>query len=63
MGKINVAPLSGGYMLTSLVGIIVSGFWVYNMSKPWGATFLIFFMMMLVASIVSMTYYPGELKS
>ena len=54
--KFNIAPLSGGYMLTSIVGFIVSAFYVFPKSNTWGFTFIIFFMLMFVASMISMTY-------
>jgi len=56
----NVAPLSGGYMITSIVGFIISSFYVYDISNRWGLTFAIFFTLMFVASLISMTYGPDE---
>ena len=56
----NVAPLSGGYMITSMVGFIISAYYVYDISNRWGLTFLIFFTLMFVASMISMTYGPDE---
>ena len=58
--EFNVAPLSGGFMLTSLVGIIISFRIIEPKSPPWGFTFLLFFVLMLVASMISMTYAPVE---
>lgn len=56
----NVAPLSGGYMITSMVGFIISGYYVYDISNRWGLTFILFFTLMFVASLISMTYGPDE---
>jgi hypothetical protein len=56
----NVAPLSGGYMITSIVGFIISAMYVYPKSERWGFTFAIFFALMFVASLISMTYGPDE---
>ncbi len=56
----NVAPLKGGYMITSIVGIIISAVYVFPRNYTWGLTFLIFFTMMFVASMISMTYGPDE---
>ena len=56
----NVAPLKGGYMITSMVGFIVSSIYVFPRSQTWGFTFTIFFALMFVASIISMTYGPEE---
>ena len=56
----NVAPLKGGYMITSMVGFMISAIYVFPRSQTWGFTFTIFFMLMLVASLISMTYGPDE---
>jgi hypothetical protein len=59
---IRVVPLSSGFMLTSIVGAIVSGIYVYPANPSWGFTLLLFFTIMLVASFISMTYAPLEAK-
>lgn len=56
----NVAPLKGGYMITSIVGFIISAWFVFPRSESWGFTFVIFFTLMFVASMISMTYGPDE---
>ena len=56
----NIAPLSGGYMLTSIVGFLVSAFYILPNSRTWGFTFVLFFTLMFIASIISMTYAPSE---
>jgi hypothetical protein len=56
----NVAPLKGGYMITSMVGFIISALYVYPRSDSWGFTFIIFFTLMFIASLISMTYGPDE---
>ena len=61
----NIAPLSGGYMLTSMIGFLVSTFYVLPKSRTWGFTFLLFFALMFVASMISMTYadfWPSKRK-
>ena len=55
-----VAPLSGGYMITSIIGFLISAIYVYDKNNRWGFTFALFFMMMFVASLISMTYGPDE---
>jgi hypothetical protein len=57
---IRVVPLSSGFMLTSIVGAVVSGIYVYPKSSSWGFTLLLFFILMLIASFISMTYAPLE---
>ncbi len=49
------APLPHEWMLVSIIGFFISVFSVYGLSKTWGITFAIFFTIMFVASVVSMT--------
>ena len=56
----NVAPLKGGYMITSIVGFIISAMYVFPRSERWGFTFVLFFTLMFIASMISMTYGPDE---
>ena len=56
----NVAPLKGGFMITSMVGFLISSIYVYDASPRWGFTFALFFTLMFVASLISMTYGPDE---
>jgi len=56
----NVAPLKGGYMITSILGFIISAMYVFPRSEKWGFAFVIFFTLMFVASMISMTYGPDE---
>jgi multisubunit Na+/H+ antiporter MnhB subunit len=50
------AHLSAGFMLTSIVGFFISAFFVWDISASWGFTFGLFFTMMFIASIISMTH-------
>lgn len=60
MIQYKVAPLTGGYMITSIVGFLISVMYVYDVSSRWGFTFALFFFLMFVASMISMTYGPDE---
>ncbi len=60
MPNLSVAHLSGGYMITSIAGFLISAYYVYDVSNKWGFTFAIFFALMFVASMISMTYGPDE---
>ena len=60
MIQYKVAPLTGGYMITSIVGFLISVMYVYDVSNRWGFTFALFFFLMFVASMISMTYGPDE---
>lgn len=56
----SIAPLSGSFMLTAIVGFLISATYIYPRSATWGFTFVIFFVLMFVASMISMTYAPAE---
>ncbi len=49
------AHLSAGFMLTSIIGFFVSTFFIWKISLSWGFTFTLFFLIMFIASIISMT--------
>lgn len=55
MSKFRFAPLSGGYMAASILGIFISLMYVYRQSSDWGVTFTVIFGIMFVASVISMT--------
>ena len=52
------APLSGSFMATAVVGFALSWIFVFKLSYSWGMAFMIFFVIMFVASIISMTHHP-----
>jgi len=60
--EFNVAPLSGGFMITSIVGFLISAIYVYPNNSTWGFTFVLFFVLMFIAALLSMTYSPVEPK-
>lgn len=49
------APLSAGFMLTSMLGFMISFWYIMDLSKTWGFTFTFFFVIMFLASLISMT--------
>jgi len=53
--KFKFAPLSGGYMATSMLGFLISVVYVYKQSPDWGVTFAFIFAIMFAASVISMT--------
>ncbi len=57
-----IAPLSGGFMAGSIIGLMVSGLYVFKYSKTWGFTLMLVFGIMFVSSLVSMTYGPTQAK-
>ncbi|TKJ17277.1 hypothetical protein CEE44_01955 [Candidatus Woesearchaeota archaeon B3_Woes] len=53
-----VAPLNSQFMLTSMLGFLISVIWVKNISLSWGIAFALVFALMFISSIVSMTHGP-----
>lgn len=51
------APLSGGFMIVSILGLISSAY-ITKRSPSWGLAFVIIFAAMFVASLISMRYAP-----
>ncbi|MBU0615072.1 MAG: hypothetical protein KJ601_03185 [Nanoarchaeota archaeon] len=58
MAPRDVVPLKSSFMLSSLIGFIISWLWVFPRDASWGFTFMLFFVIMFVASMISMTYQP-----
>jgi hypothetical protein len=62
---IKYAPLSGGFMISSIVGFFVSSIYIADFSLNWGFALAIVFVIMFIASIISMTKAPvglGRMK-
>ena len=62
---IKYAPLSGGFMIASIVGFFVSSIYIADFSLNWGFALAIVFVIMFIASIISMTKAPvglGRMK-
>jgi len=55
-----VAPLKGSFMLTSILGFIISAIYIYDINAKLGFAFSLVFFLMFVASLISMTYAPVE---
>ena len=57
-GKWHAVPLKGSFMLTAMLGFLISVYWVYPNNKSYVFTFLLVFAAMFVASLISMTKAP-----
>lgn len=51
MGKI--VTLGNGYMLTGIIGFLISTIYLWNYSPSWSVAFSLFFAILVVASLVS----------
>ena len=54
----HAVPLKGSFMVTALLGFLISAYYVYPQSKNFGLAFLLVFTAMFIASLVSMTRAP-----
>ncbi len=57
-----IAPLHGSFMVAAIVGFLVSAFLIMPTNNDWGFTLLLFFVVMFIAALVSMTKSPVILK-
>jgi hypothetical protein len=56
-----VAPLSSGFMLTSMIGFLISVLYIYpKFSESYGFAFAILFVIMFISSMISFVYAPVE---
>jgi len=54
----HAAPLKGSFMATSMLGFLISAYYVYPQSLNFGLAFMFIFTAMFVASLISMTKAP-----
>ncbi|HLC65224.1 MAG TPA: hypothetical protein VJI46_03820 [Candidatus Nanoarchaeia archaeon] len=56
----NIVPLSGTFMLTGLLGAVISIILTNSgrIPLPFGFAFTVIFLVMVIASMISMTYAP-----
>ena len=59
--EFKIAPLKASFMAASILGIIISSIFILPDYPDWGMAFLILFVVMFIASLISMTYAPIEL--
>lgn len=59
-----MTPLKGSFMIMSIVGFLISVIWAYPRWPDYGFSFVIVFLAMFIASIISMTHSDsgGELQ-
>ncbi len=57
---VEIVPLPPSFMATSIIGYIVSLLVVYPHWPSFGFAFCLVFMMMFIASVISMTYAPEK---
>ncbi len=58
LSRWHAAPLKSTFMLASILGLLISAYYVYPQSEDYGLAFLVVFGVMFAASVVSMTQAP-----
>ncbi len=58
--RFEVAPLSGGFMLTGIIGFLFALMFLRSQSLPWATVVVVISSTMLIASMISMTRAPVE---
>lgn len=56
--RVEIVPLSGGFMISTILGFLISAMYVYPKSETWGFTFMLIFVIMFISAMISMTYGP-----
>lgn len=56
--KWHAAPLKGSFMVTAMLGFLISAYYVFPKNYNFGFTFMLIFAAMFVASLISMTKAP-----
>ncbi|MBU0470704.1 MAG: hypothetical protein KKA62_02105 [Nanoarchaeota archaeon] len=56
--KWHAAPLKGSFMVLSIIGFLVSAYWIYPLSFNYGLAFMLIFTAMFISSLISMTKAP-----
>jgi len=51
-----VAPLTGVFMIISILGFLISTMVIYDYSEAFGFASALIFVLMFIASMISMTY-------
>lgn len=54
----HAVPLSASFMVTAILGFVISVFWVYPQSETYGFSFALVFVLMFIAGMISMTKAP-----
>ena len=56
--KWHAVPLKGSFMVLSIIGFLITAYLIYPRSVNYGVTFMIVFIAMFIASMISMTKAP-----
>lgn len=62
MAESKIVPLSGSFMIAGIVGFAISALYIYPRSNTWGFALAFLFVIVFIASMISMTYAPVNPK-
>ncbi|MBI2102765.1 hypothetical protein HYT55_02920 [Candidatus Woesearchaeota archaeon] len=54
----HATPLKGSFMATSIIGFFITAYLVYPTNPDYGVAFMVVFIAMFIASLISMTKAP-----
>ena len=55
-----VAPLNASFMLTAILGLLISIFYVRKISPTWAFAFGLVFVIMIISALISMIQAPAR---
>lgn len=58
----HAVPLKSSFMVSAMLGFFISLYYVYDQSPTYGFTFMVIFLAMFIASLISMTKAPTMMK-
>ena len=58
VSKWHAVPLKGSFMVTAILGVLISYYYVFSVSYSFGVASMLFFVIMFIAALVSMTKAP-----
>ncbi len=56
--KWHATPLKGSFMALSILGFFITAYLVYPVNQSYGVAFMVVFIAMFIASLISMTKAP-----
>ncbi|MFC1734206.1 hypothetical protein ACFL6I_28210 [candidate division KSB1 bacterium] len=58
--RFKAAPLPSSFFLTAILGLLITAYYWGKIGDDWAFTFILVFVMMFIASMISMSKAPVE---
>ncbi|MBN2142146.1 hypothetical protein JW711_02330 [Candidatus Woesearchaeota archaeon] len=55
-------PLTSTFMLTSIIGFLVSTMYIMKLSETWGFTFALLFVIMFISGVISLSNIEADTR-